>query len=306
MARYFLAIWCSSTIWSISALLVYGAEPERLSVFAIDIETRDVVRAASEPLPGHAYCGSPEWSLDDRRVVLDATPGRQWSNAALLHALAVLIAEACDRPFSFLFRFCLPFQSDHYNVPFDSSDSASEFCLLHCSRRKRSRLSSHVVDEVHPSQTLDKSPRHFVRFTDVKILRDELACFVRFEPGKVLIPGICPATLLRRIARQVARLHAEHEPAFRVKTVSTVELCAVESNLLRRPEIFGLELIPPGERLPQFASDDARVVRVPRGQQRAVGRRGVCPLARGGRLCATGIMPLLCNLLEEQTLGIVA
>lgn len=84
MARYFFAIWCSSTIWSVSALLVYGAEPERLSVFAIDIESRKVVQVASEPLPGHAYCGSPEWSLDGRRVVLDATPGRQWSKTRVL------------------------------------------------------------------------------------------------------------------------------------------------------------------------------------------------------------------------------
>lgn len=84
MARRFLTCLCWSITWSVAALSVNAADPQRLGVYAIDIEVGKARRLASEPLPGHAYCGSPDWSFDGKRVVFDATPGKQWNKTHIL------------------------------------------------------------------------------------------------------------------------------------------------------------------------------------------------------------------------------
>lgn len=82
----------SSTVrrawFSIVALLVAPAaraqEPERLALYIADVDTGEVKPVATEPLPGHAYCGSPDWSYDGKRILLDATPGKQWNKTHML------------------------------------------------------------------------------------------------------------------------------------------------------------------------------------------------------------------------------
>jgi len=70
--RYALPAWLTLVATAMAA------EPERLAVQVLDLGTGQVSTVATEPLPGHHYCGSPSFSPDGKRVAFDATPGREW------------------------------------------------------------------------------------------------------------------------------------------------------------------------------------------------------------------------------------
>jgi hypothetical protein len=84
MARRFLPrLWCLIG-WSLVTLPAGAADPPRLGLFVIEIESGKVQHVAAEPLPGHAYCGSPDWSFDAKRIVFDATPGKEFSKTHIV------------------------------------------------------------------------------------------------------------------------------------------------------------------------------------------------------------------------------
>lgn len=64
-----------------------GQQPnERLALYLADLESGAVSLVTQEPMKDHAYCGSPDWSPDGKRILLDATPGTQWSKTNMLFA----------------------------------------------------------------------------------------------------------------------------------------------------------------------------------------------------------------------------
>ena len=69
---------------SLAALSAQADDPPRLGLFVIEVETGKTMQLASEPLPKHAYCGSPDFSFDAKRLVFDATPGKEWSKTHIL------------------------------------------------------------------------------------------------------------------------------------------------------------------------------------------------------------------------------
>jgi Tol biopolymer transport system component len=58
-----------------------GDETERLAVLVLDVEKGLAQSVAREPIPDHSYCGSPSWSADGQRIIIDATPGKVWSKS---------------------------------------------------------------------------------------------------------------------------------------------------------------------------------------------------------------------------------
>lgn len=78
--------WLYCTILCLATGILPAQEPRRLGLFVIDIEKATVTPVASEPLDGHAYCGTPEWSPDGKRILFDATPGNAWSKTHLIAA----------------------------------------------------------------------------------------------------------------------------------------------------------------------------------------------------------------------------
>jgi Tol biopolymer transport system component len=69
----------------LSAATMLGAQDDdRLALYQADLETGKVRLVTAEPVAGHAYCGSPDLSPDGKRLLLDATPGRQWSKTRML------------------------------------------------------------------------------------------------------------------------------------------------------------------------------------------------------------------------------
>jgi dipeptidyl aminopeptidase/acylaminoacyl peptidase len=55
--------------------------PGQVGLYLIDAVGGAATRIANEPAPGLNQCGSPAWSHDGRRIVFDATPGRQVGGA---------------------------------------------------------------------------------------------------------------------------------------------------------------------------------------------------------------------------------
>jgi RNA polymerase sigma factor (sigma-70 family) len=69
------------------------AAPDRVGLYMMDLRNAEVTLIADEPAPGLTGCGSPVWSHNGRRILFDATPGRQW-NLTRLQSI-----ELCeDRP----------------------------------------------------------------------------------------------------------------------------------------------------------------------------------------------------------------
>ncbi len=60
------------------------AQDDQLALYSADLETGKVNLVTAEPMAGHAYCGSPDWSPDGKRILLDATPGKQWNKTNML------------------------------------------------------------------------------------------------------------------------------------------------------------------------------------------------------------------------------
>src|SRR5262245_7028744 len=85
----------------LAMLLVVGTvraqDNDRLALYLADLETGNVSLVTDEPLQGHAYCGSPDWSPDGTRILLDATPGREWNKTHMLVADFPIPAE---KPFT--------------------------------------------------------------------------------------------------------------------------------------------------------------------------------------------------------------
>jgi RNA polymerase sigma factor (sigma-70 family) len=53
--------------------------PDRVGLYMLDVNNGELTLIADQPAPGLTYCGSAEWSHNGRRIVFDATPGREWS-----------------------------------------------------------------------------------------------------------------------------------------------------------------------------------------------------------------------------------
>jgi Tol biopolymer transport system component len=84
MARSPVISLCGSLALSLAAGLASAADTDRLGLFLVEIDSGKITQVASEPVPGHGYCGSPDWSADGKRILLDATPGRQWSKTHIV------------------------------------------------------------------------------------------------------------------------------------------------------------------------------------------------------------------------------
>lgn len=72
-----LGQWLTSLIGDASAA-------DQLGLYVIDIESGKVTTVTTEPLPGHNYCGSPGWSPDGKRLLMDVTPGREWTKSRVM------------------------------------------------------------------------------------------------------------------------------------------------------------------------------------------------------------------------------
>jgi Tol biopolymer transport system component len=81
--RFSICIWCLIGL-SLATLPVQAADPPRLGLYVLDVETGKATQLATEPLPEHAYCGSPDWTGDAKRVVFDATPGKEFSKTHIV------------------------------------------------------------------------------------------------------------------------------------------------------------------------------------------------------------------------------
>jgi Tol biopolymer transport system component len=66
-----------------------ASEP-KLSIFVLNLETREVTLAIERADSRLGYCGSPSWSADGRRMIFDATPGKDFG------ASTVYTVEATD------------------------------------------------------------------------------------------------------------------------------------------------------------------------------------------------------------------
>src|SRR5262245_29818745 len=78
MNRHYFALAAGLMGLSLVMASARAADPPRLGLFAIDIETGITTQLAAEPLPKHAYCGSPDFSFDAKRILFDATPGKEF------------------------------------------------------------------------------------------------------------------------------------------------------------------------------------------------------------------------------------
>ena len=159
---------------------------------------------------------------------------------------------------------------------------------------------------MEPGESLDEGPRHLARPAGLDLAGQELPGLLLGEPGEVLVPGVGPPPLLRRVARQVARVDLQDEPALGEESIGPVQLCDVQRIFARELAPLGLELIPILQGLAQLAGDESRVVVVPGGQERAVGRGGISPLTRARGPRAAGVVALFGDLLEEPALGVPA
>jgi Tol biopolymer transport system component len=74
---------CALTVLLLAAAAA-RAQDDRLALYSADLETGKVDLVTAEPMAGHAYCGSPDWSPDGKRILLDATPGKQWNKTNML------------------------------------------------------------------------------------------------------------------------------------------------------------------------------------------------------------------------------
>ena len=80
-------LFCLFVIGGLTASTrVVAQEDDRLALYLADLETGKISLVTDEPLKGHGYCGSPDWSPDGKQILLDATPGRQWSKTHMLVA----------------------------------------------------------------------------------------------------------------------------------------------------------------------------------------------------------------------------
>ncbi len=84
MATFALNRFAGLAAFLLLAMAVNVADAQRLALFVIEIESGKVQQFASEPLPGHGYCGSPDWSFDGKRIVFDATPGKEFGKTHIV------------------------------------------------------------------------------------------------------------------------------------------------------------------------------------------------------------------------------
>lgn len=78
MARPLAISLYGGLVLGMAAGLASAADTERLGLFLVEIDSGKITQVASEPMPGHGYCGSPDWSADGKRILFDASPGRQF------------------------------------------------------------------------------------------------------------------------------------------------------------------------------------------------------------------------------------
>src|SRR5687768_17498419 len=76
----------SATLLIASGSRAQAQDADRLALYSANLETGKVALVTAEPMKGHTYCGSPDFSPDGKRILLDATPGRQWSKTMMLAA----------------------------------------------------------------------------------------------------------------------------------------------------------------------------------------------------------------------------
>jgi hypothetical protein len=56
---------------------------DRFAIYLMDVASGESTLVADEPAPGLVRCGSPAWSHDGRRILFDATPGKDFSLSRL-------------------------------------------------------------------------------------------------------------------------------------------------------------------------------------------------------------------------------
>ncbi len=84
MARSLIIALCGGFVLSLAAGFASAADVDRLGLFLMEIDSGKITQVASEPVPGHGYCGSPDWSADGKRIVFDATPGRDFLKSDII------------------------------------------------------------------------------------------------------------------------------------------------------------------------------------------------------------------------------
>jgi Tol biopolymer transport system component len=57
--------------------------PDRYAIYLMDVVKGETRLIVDEPAPGLVRCGSPAWSNDGRRILFDATPGKDFSLSRL-------------------------------------------------------------------------------------------------------------------------------------------------------------------------------------------------------------------------------
>ena len=56
---------------------------DKLGLYLMDVHKAGVKLIAADVDRERAYCGSPCWSSDGRRIIFDASPGQQWNKTHL-------------------------------------------------------------------------------------------------------------------------------------------------------------------------------------------------------------------------------
>ncbi len=97
-----------------------GVAPDRFSISMMELASGEVTLIADEPAPGLLRCGSPVWSHDGRRILFDATPGKDFSLSRLQ---SIELGQGQDRPVvaDFGAGNCPTFAPDDHRIAFLSN-----------------------------------------------------------------------------------------------------------------------------------------------------------------------------------------
>ena len=95
--------------------------------------------------------------------------------AALLTAWLAHVAIAANRPVSLLYGLGPAFQAEGDHVTVNRRHAAGQCRILDRTRRERRSLSTHVVEEMEPGESLDEGPRHLARLAGLDLARARTA-----------------------------------------------------------------------------------------------------------------------------------
>ena len=137
----------------LAASAAHAADPPRLGLYVLDVETGKAAQLASEPLPNHAYCGSPDFSFDAKRIVFDASPGTDFSKT---HIVATDFPGAEQRTFADLrLGNCPTWSPDGKRIAFRmnaGADQAAEpgIWIMNADGKERRRLAGGSLPKWSP------------------------------------------------------------------------------------------------------------------------------------------------------------